>query len=90
MVSSSFISSQIDEGNLCEDLFVLLQTYLQNCVRTRRIGVCGILRGYSEGAAVLNDVQEFLSAADDFLHESDDVDVLLIVLSYLEFCPVIE
>lgn len=57
---------------------------LHDGVRARRVTIGCILRSNPEAAAELNDLQELIGAADHALLQTDDMDVLLVVLPDLQ------
>lgn len=57
---------------------------LHDGVRARRVTICCILRSNPKPTAELNHLQELIGAADHALLQTDDMDVLLVVLPDLQ------
>lgn len=90
MVGATLVACQIDEGNLAEGLLAFLEDDLEDGVRSRRLGVGGVLGGDSLGGTVLHEVAELATVGDITFFETDNVNVLLVVLSYFEFVALVE
>ena len=88
MIGASLISGQVDKGYLWEGLFAILDVNLHDGMGPGGVGIGGILRGDSEGASFLNDIEELIGRVNWFLLKANDVNIGVFVLSDLQLGPV--
>ena len=60
MIGTPFVASQIDEGNLPEDLLAFLEGDLQDGMGAGGLGVGGVVGGDALGAAVFEELGKLL------------------------------
>lgn len=81
MVSASFITRQVDKRYLSEQLLPFLQRNLQDSMRPRRIRISRVHRRHPLLAAKCQIFDKLLTAGHVSLLQTNDVDIVLIILS---------
>ena len=90
VVRASLVACQIDEGDLAVVFVFVLEADLEDGVGAGGVVVGVVLGGHPQHAALLDQVQKLLGAADVLLVQPDHVDVALVVLADVQHVPAVE
>ena len=88
MISTSLISSKINERYFREGLFAFFDVDLHDGVGPGGVSVGGILRSDSEGTSFFDDIKELIRRINGFFLKTNDVNIGVFIFSDLKFSPV--
>lgn len=90
VVSSPLVSCQVDKGYLAKNVFLVLNGYLENGVRARRLVIGVVLGSHTKDTPLLDHIQKLLCTADELLIQTNHVDVALLVFTNLQHVATVQ